>query len=209
MTELTKEQLLTADPSAVDPQALMFEGLRGDPSKHLSTAALEAALAALESPPRSSGRVDLLVARGPHGERTVHEEAWLSVEGGMPGDRWAQQTKYGPDHQLATARTDFATVVANGQPLSLHGDNLFLTLDLSAANLPAGSVLALGAARVRVTPVAHNGCKKWVQRFGLCAMQLNLAPQFRSQHLRGIYLQVVEAGLVRTGDLVTVLHRPG
>jgi MOSC domain-containing protein YiiM len=65
----------------------------------------------------------------------------------------------------------------------------------------------LGAALVEVTPQAHNGCKKWVQRFGLDAMQLNLDPSYRPLRLRGLYLRVVEDGLVRTGDRALVLER--
>jgi MOSC domain-containing protein YiiM len=125
----------------------------------------------------------------------------------MPGDRWAVEKRYGPEFQLATTRADFARLIANGQRLELHGDNLYLTLDLSSENLPAGSLLRLGQALVQVTPQAHNGCKKWVQRFGLDAMQLNLAPTHRHLHLRGIYLRVVEAGPVSVGDTVVVASR--
>ena len=151
--------------------------------------------------------VDLLVARTPDFGRVLHERARLTVAGGMPGDRFALQTKYGPEAQLATARTDFARVVANGQPLELHGDNLFLSLDLSDDNLPAGSRLRLGDALVEVTPKAHNGCKKWAQRFGLAPMRHNMAPAFKSMHLRGIYLRVVEDGECAVGIRVVVLSR--
>lgn len=181
--------------------------MRGDASRHLSRESLEQALAALVPAACDEGRVDLLVARGAQGERALPSEVLLTVEGGMPGDRWFGNGRYGPDYQLATTRTGFARVVANGQPLALHGDNLFLSLDLSSANLPTGSLVQLGAARLRVTPTAHNGCKKWVQRFGLAPMQLNMAPSMRSLHLRGIYLQVVEDGAVRVGDRAQVLRR--
>jgi MOSC domain-containing protein YiiM len=125
----------------------------------------------------------------------------------MPGDRWALEDKYGPAYQLATTRADFARVIANGQPLPLHGDNLYVQLDLSANNLPPGSLCRLGEAVLRVTPQPHNGCKKWVQRFGLAAMHLNLDPGYRELRLRGIYFQVVEAGRVRLGDNLVVLER--
>jgi len=205
--ELNNQDLLDASPGSVDTDSLRFVGMRGDGSRHLSRAALESSLAALPQAPRDEGTIDLLVARGQSGERQLPVEALLTVQQGMPGDRWADDDRYGPEYQLATTRTDFARVIANGQPLELHGDNLFLTLDLSDENLPTDSLLALGAATVRVTPKAHNGCKKWVQRFGLAPMQLNMESRMRSIHLRGIYLQVIEPGRVRVGDRVLVLRR--
>lgn len=60
---------------------------------------------------------------------------------------------------------------------------------------------------LQVTPIAHNGCKKWVQRFGLCPMQLNLDAAYRHLHLRGIYLRVLNDGRVRVGDPVRVIQR--
>jgi hypothetical protein len=205
--EPTKEELHAARPGDFDTEALSFVGMRGDSRRHLSREALEAALLALPAAARDEGRVDLLVARGPAGERQLHDAALLTAAGGMPADRWFGNGRFGVDYQLATTRTDVARLIANGQPLELHGDNLFLSLDVSTENLPVGTLLQLGAARLRVTPVPHNGCKKWVQRFGLNPMQLNLDPRFRSLRLRGLYLQVVEDGLVRVGDSVRVLSR--
>jgi hypothetical protein len=205
-SEPTTEDLFQARPGSVDTERLTFVGLRGEQARHLDRAALEAGVASLRAP-LDDGAVALMVARGPAGERHLPEQALLTVEGGMPGDRWAEQTKYGPDFQLATTRADFARLIANGQPLELHGDNLFLDIDLSSHNLPAGSRLRAGEALLQVTPVPHNGCKKWVQRFGLVPMQLNLHPDYRELHLRGIYLRVVEEGRVRVGDRVRVVSR--
>lgn len=207
MVEPSKEELLRAAPGSIDTEALSFVGHRGDRRLHLTRAALETGLAALPPAPAERGTVELLVARGSSGERELPRAARLTQAGGMPGDRWASDGRYGPSHQLATTRADFARLIANGQPLELHGDNLYLNLDLSFENLPAGSLLRVGEALLAVTPQAHNGCKKWVQRFGLDAMQLNLAPDYRHLRLRGLYLQVVEEGTARVGDSVVVLSR--
>ena len=204
--EPTKAELAVASPRSVDTDALKFVGLRGDSRRHLDRAALEAALPRLQAP-RDTGTVELLVARGPGGERQLPAEVWLTASGGMPGDRWASQTKYGPDYQLATTRADYARLIANGQPLELHGDNLYLQLDLSTQNLPTGSLLGIGTALLQVSPVAHDGCKKWVQRFGLAPMQMNLEPAYRPLHLRGIYLRVASEGTVRVGDPIRVIRR--
>ena len=203
----TKEELLAAEPGTIDTESLRFDGTRGNPKRHLSRAQLEQALAALPSAPLNRGRVELLVARPTVGAREMPSEVVLSPDGGMPGDRWADDDRYGPAFQLATTRSDLATIIANGQPLELHGDNLYLHLDLSASNLPPGSILRMGEARLQVTPQPHNGCKKWVQRFGLDVMQMNMDTALRPMHLRGIYLQVVEPGRVRVGDEVVVERR--
>jgi len=207
MADPTTEELQAAAPGSVDTEALSFDGSRGEQRRHLSRAQLTEAIAQLPAAPRDAGVVELLVARGRSGERELHSQAKLTVAGGMPGDRWANEDKYGPEYQLATTRSDIARLVANGQPLELHGDNLFVTLDLSTENLPEGSLVRMGEALLRVTPKAHNGCKKWVQRFGLDVMQMNMAPEFRPMHLRGIYFQVVEDGLVRVNDPVVVVQR--
>lgn len=207
MTALTTADLLAAKPGSVDTEHLEFLGLRGDATRHLDRQTLLTRLQALPPAPRDRGTVDLIVARGDCGERALPRSARLTEESGLPSDRWHRETRYGPEYQLATTRTDFSRVVANGQPLELHGDNLFLTLDLSKENLPTGSLVRMGQALLTVTPMAHNGCKKWVQRFGLDAMQLNMAPEFAGIHLRGIYLRVVEDGEVVVGDAVVVERR--
>jgi hypothetical protein len=206
MSQPTTQDLLRTDAKTFNTETLTFSGLRGDPRRHLDRRGLLDALEQLPAAPLDAGKVDLMVARGDQGERILHRHAILT-SGGMPGDRWSSSSKYGPEFQLATTRTDFARVVANGQPLELHGDNLFLTLDLSTRNLPTGSLLRVGEALLRVTPQAHNGCKKWVQRFGLACMKFNLEPEYQEHHLRGIYLQVVEPGRVALDDRVVVLRR--
>ncbi len=104
-------------------------------------------------------------------------------------------------------RVDVARLVANGQPLTLFGDNLLVDLDLSAANLPVGSRLRIGRAVLEVTPKPHNGCLKFHQRFGKDALRLTAYRRFRDQRLRGIYVKVVEPGQVRVGDAIEISSR--
>jgi hypothetical protein len=207
MPNPSKTELLTSTPLSFDTGSLAFSGARGSAEQHLDRAELVTALRALPQAPLDVGHVELLVARGQSGERILHTEAQLTADGGMPGDRWVTEDKYGPAYQLATTRADTSRVVANGQPLELHGDNLFVDLDLSFENLPEGTELQAGGARLVVTPQEHNGCKKWVQRFGLASMRLNMDTDYRGMRLRGLYLRVVEKGVVRVGDEIRVLSR--
>jgi MOSC domain-containing protein YiiM len=105
-------------------------------------------------------------------------------------------------------RRDVAELIAAGQPLTLFGDNLFVDLDVSAANLPAGTRLRVGGALVEVTPKPHDGCHKFKGRFGGDALRFVSARATRDQNLRGIYWAVVEPGEARVGDPVRVLLRP-
>lgn len=142
--------------------------------------------------------------------REVLDRTTVTPDGGIPMDAWSQGRGGSPppDAQLAVMQLGVAELVANGQPLTLFGDNLFLDLDLSAENLPVGSRLRVGDVAIfEVTPKPHNGCKKFQARFGDGALRFVSAKETRSQNLRGVYLQVVVAGEIGVGDPVTVLSR--
>jgi MOSC domain-containing protein YiiM len=84
---------------------------------------------------------------------------------------------------------------------SLAGDQLFMDLDLSEANLPAGTRLALGSAVIEVTPQPHTGCGKFTSRFGVDAATFVNSPLGRKLNLRGINAKVIEGGRIKVGDL--------
>jgi MOSC domain-containing protein YiiM len=183
-----------------------FAGPYGDPACHLALPELEARLAALPAAPRDRGTLLLIVTRDADHRRDTPREAQLSVEGGVSGDRW-QHGSAEPDAQLAVMQIDVAKLLANGQTLTLFGDNLFVDLDLSAANLPAGSRLRMGAALVEVTPEPHDGCRQFRQRFGGDALRITADRTRRHRNLRGIYMRVVEPGRIAVGDAVLVVSR--
>ena len=84
----------------------------------------------------------------------------------------------------------------------LAGDQLFIDMDLSETNLPAGTKLSLGSAVIEVNAQPHTGCKKFVARFGLDAMKFVNSPTGKQLHLRGINAKVIQPGLIRIGDRV-------
>jgi MOSC domain-containing protein YiiM len=186
----------------------MSEVPRGDPARHLAREALDAGAGALAPAPRDAGRLALIVRRLPSGTRETPGEAWLSLEEGVPGDDWTRRPLRKPEAQLAVMQRTVAELIANGQPLTLFGDNLFVDLDVSAANLPTGTRLRVGQALVEMTAEPHDGCRKFQQRFGADALRFVQAPATRAQNRRGVYWRVVEPGLVRVGDGVQVLARP-
>jgi hypothetical protein len=178
----------------------------GDAARHLGQQPLLDGLETL-SPPTERGTLDLIVSRQDNGQRKTPERARLTRDGGVPGDAWQRDAPEKIDAQITMMWTDYGRLVANGQDLTLFGDNLLVDLDLSVENLPVGTRLRLGAAELEVTPEPHNGCLKYSQRFGKDALRLSAHPEFRGRRLRGVYVRVVDEGEVAVGDEVEVVRR--
>jgi hypothetical protein len=178
--------------------------------RHLTRAELEAGLDEIRAAPKEEGVLRLIVRRPEIGRRDVLERGSLDVVHGLVGDNWrtrgSSRTHDGsahPDMQLNMMSARVIALVAQ-DPLrwQLAGDQLFVDLDLSEANLPAGTRLAMGSALIEVTPEPHTGCAKFVERFGLDAMKFVNSPVGRELHLRGINARVLEAGIIKVGDAV-------
>jgi MOSC domain-containing protein YiiM len=178
----------------------------GDPARFVVLEALNRGFAALTAAPTDVGRVALVVSRRDGGRRDTPERTLFSPEGGVAGDSWARRHHPHPNAQITVMQIDVATLIANGQPLPLFGDNLFVHLDLSRANLATGTPVRIGAALLEVSPMPHNGCKKFHARFGADALEFVSAPETRHRNLRGIYMRVIEPGEVAVGDPVHVMR---
>lgn len=177
--------------------------------KHLTMAELEAGLDEIRRAPKDEGVLQLIVRRPQIEEREVLQQAELHLVEGLVGDSWSRRassrTADGsahPEMQLNIMNARVAALVAQDKERwQLAGDQLYLDMDLSAANLPPGTRLAIGSAVIEVTPPPHTGCKKFVSRFGLDAMKFVNSAVGRELHLRGINARVVQAGLIRVGDV--------
>src|SRR5438132_1688035 len=173
--------------------------------KHLTREELEAGMADIRESPRDEGVLELIVRRPRTEERELLREAHLDLVDGLVGDNWkvrgSSRTADGaahPDMQLTIMSARVAALVAQAKDRwSLAGDQLFLDMDLSAANLPPGTQLAIGLAVIEVTAQPHTGCKKFVARFGLEAMRFVNSPVGEQLHLRGINARVVRGGVIR------------
>jgi hypothetical protein len=182
-----------------------------DDTRHLTTEELEARLDEIRGAPPDAGRVELIVRRPAEGERELLGAAELDPALGLAGDRWSRREGRAPNPAtqltIMNARAT-AAVATERERWALAGDQLYLDLDLSEANLPPGTHLALGSAVIRISEEPHTGCKKFVARFGMDAMLFVNSPVGRSLRLRGVNASVVTPGTVRVGDVATKLEVP-
>jgi len=177
--------------------------------EHLSRERLEAGLDHVRESPQDGGRLVLLVRRPEVGQRELPEEAVLDQVTGLEGDNWLTRGSSGtpdgsahPDKQVTVINARLAKLVAGGtERMALAGDQLYLDLDLSVDNLPAGSLLAVGDAVLRVSEAPHTGCAKFIERFGTEAIRFVNSRIGRRLRLRGMNTRIVVPGTVRVGDL--------
>lgn len=181
---------------------------------HLTTAELEAGLDGIRQSPKDAGELQLIVRRPRVGEREALDEAELDLADGLVGDTWKfrassrmpDKKSPHPDMQLNVINARAVALIAqHPSRWALAGDQLYVDLDLSADNLPAGTRLGIGTAVIEVTAQPHTGCGKFVERFGLDAMKFVNSPVGRALNLRGINARVVQPGTIRRGDIVRKL----
>jgi hypothetical protein len=183
------------------------------PAGRLDDETAAAWLAEVLRSPADRGTVDLIVRRPRTGDREELEVGKLDVTMGLVGDNWLERgsrsTADGraePDAQLNIMNSRAALLVAGTRErIPLAGDQLFVDLDLSAANLPPGTRLAVGSAVLEVTAKPHTGCATFTRRFGLAPHRWINGHDGTAHRLRGICAKVVEPGTVRRGDTITKL----
>jgi hypothetical protein len=181
--------------------------------KHLTRDELEAGLDEIRRAPKDEGVLLLIVRRPRIEEREVLEEGELHLAEGLVGDSWKERRSSrtadgspNPEMQLNIMNARVAALVAQDKDRwQLAGDQLYLDMDLSAANLPPGTRLEIGSAVIEVTPPPHTGCTKFVSRFGLDAMKFVNSAVGRELHLRGINARVVQPGVIRVGQVARKL----
>ncbi|HEY6333070.1 MAG TPA: hypothetical protein VI756_27350, partial [Blastocatellia bacterium] len=172
---------------------------------------LKAGLDEIRRAPKNQGTLDLIVRRPLVEQREILRQGDLDLAEGLVGDSWmwrgSSHTPDGssdPKCQITIMNSRAVALVAQAKERwSLAGDQLFIDMDLSLENLPAGTLLSIGSAIIEVTNQPHTGCKKFVSRFGLDAMKFVNSAIGRQLNLRGINARVVQAGTIRVSDTVS------
>ena len=146
-----------------------------DPADFKSLDALRAQVPdMLAAAPKDVGRLDLIVMRPEPNARVVPESFEVNAADGLPGDHWTDGEGYAledgsgdPDAQICMMMSGCIRAIAgdkaNWPPA---GDNFFIDMDLTPANMPPGTRFAIGTAEFVVSPLPHNGCQQFFIRLG-------------------------------------------
>ncbi len=183
--------------------------------KHLTEAELDDGLPYIQSAPKDNGRLKGILIRPDVGERLELQTSEISLEKGVHGDRWASEDcwlktddgKPHPDVQICIMNARCIELIAQKRDnWAPAGDNLFIDMDLTPDNTPPGTRLSIGTATIEITVVPHNGCAKFISRYGYDACMFVNTGEGKRMRLRGIYARVVTNGTVTVDDKVSKIN---
>lgn len=178
--------------------------------RHLSMQELQAGLPNVLASPKDDGELQGIISRPTQGERCDLHSSEISALEGVKGDHWSKgcwkslaDGSPDPDVQICIMNARCIDMIATAREnWAAAGDNLFIDMDLTPANLPPGQRLTIGSAEIEITAVPHNGCAKFISRYGRDACVFVNTGVGRELRLRGIYARVVRNGRVTVGDRV-------
>lgn len=173
-----------------------------------TTEELEARLDDILAAPQDAGPIEMIVRRPAENEREVVQSAELSTEGGLVGDSWVDRVDENGDPYLPAQLTLMNSRVADAVAINrsrwpLAGDQIYVDMDISKENLPAGSRIRVGDAVVEISEIPHTGCDKFAGRFGKEALRFANIGTGKENRFRGVNAFVVESGSVQVGDKIT------
>ncbi len=162
---------------------------------------------ALPASPKDGGTVHRLVQRpagGGVGARLTPETVRVEVGKGVIGDRRSRDLSPSEGEVSLMNVHVLRAVAGDEEHMSKSGDNLQVDLDLSEANLPAGSRLRVGTAILRVSEQPHVPCGLFIERFGLKATKRVARASRIGKRGRGVLCVVEQSGEIAVGDVIDV-----
>lgn len=165
----------------------------------------------LEKSPGDRGCVDMIVRRPEAEQREEVQSARFSATRGLEGDDWLSRAKRKSPDSEPIAETQ--VTLMNSRVIQLltdeksrwaeSGDQLFVDLDISMDNLPAGAQLQIGEVILEIGVTPHTGCGKFARRFGAPARKWVMSDAGKNQRLRGVYARVIQDGVITIGDPIS------
>jgi hypothetical protein len=174
---------------------------------------LAAALPHVLDAPKTDGQVQMLCTRIGYNKRTFPKRLTLTRAGGVEGDfemrnPWLRREDGSPDPRIQVSILPLRVLdlIWRDRVSTVHpGDTIIADLDVSEANLPAGSLIRVGTTVLRVSDLWNDGCVKWKVRYGRAAYTWVSAPAHKPLRLRGILCAIEHDGEVAIGDLISRL----
>ncbi len=166
-------------------------------------------LARLARSPKDAGRVELCVLRPEHGARRLVDALELTPERGIEGDRWLVDPHRRAGNQVSLMNVHVLRAVAGEdmERMALAGDNVIVDLDLSEANLPPGTVLAIGTCELEISNDPHRPCRLFENRYGVGAVKRVKRGNAKGARTRGVLATCVKAGTIHRGDAIEVRRK--
>ncbi len=169
---------------------------------------LEAGMAGVLDAPSEEGPVRLVVRRPGRGQREILEEGQLDTERGLIGDDWINRPGMNRDtpspHAQVTVMNARVAELISGDPepatWAQCGDQLYVDLDISEANMPTGTRFSVGDAVLEVQAEPHTGCVQFRSWWGGDALRHISTTEGQALRMRGVNTRVVQSGTVRPGD---------
>jgi hypothetical protein len=164
--------------------------------------------------PKSDAPITMLCFRSDFGMREFPEHLTMTRAGGIPGERWLNHPwlklpdgSPDPRIQVSILPLRVLDLVWRDRVGTVHpGDTIVADLDMTQANLPAGTLLQAGTAVLRVSDEPNDGCVKWKARYGAAAMDWIVAPEHAGLRLRGVLCSIEQDGVVAGADRIKVLR---
>lgn len=177
----------------------------------ITRAELDRAWPDIMAAPKDGAAIEMLCLRPAMGERRFVDEIHVTREEGIPGERWLTQPwmrlpggQPDPAIQVSFLQRRVLDLVWRDREGTPHpGDTFVVDMDLSEANLPAGSLLQVGSAVLEVSTVFNNACAKWKKRYGDDALDWVRAYENKEFRPRGVLAKVHRDGVFRAGDRLT------
>jgi len=175
-------------------------------------AILDAALPLILQAPKDHAEIEMLCIRPDYGERQFVDQINVTRKGGIEGCRWAKHPWLKMPDGTGDPRIQVSILPCRVLDLMWRqgdtdvphpGDTFIVDMDLSEENLPVGTILSVGTAKLKVSSKWNDACVKWKTRHGQDALDWVRDPKHVKFRLRGVLCEIYEDGVISNGDILS------